>query len=82
MLNKWLAAGRLMLKDMDLEDMAALKFCLLSLGVLGGISIPAKGRKPAALLASFLFVGTYLPLMTKFLGSLVKTEEDGHEKMV
>lgn len=76
MLNQWLAAGRLMLKDMDLEDVAALKLCLLSLGVLGGIAVPLKARKPAALIASMLFVGTYIPLMTKFLGSLVKTEED------
>lgn len=76
MLNKWLAAGRLMLKDMDLEDMAALKVCLLSLGVLGGIAIPGKGRKPAVLLSSFLFVGTWVPLMTKFFACLTNTEEN------
>lgn len=76
MLNKWMAAGRLMLKDMDLEDIAALKFCLLALGVVMGVSIPARGRKPAGLLASILFVGTYIPLMTKFLAALTRTEED------
>ena len=27
MLDKWLAAGRLAIKDMDLEDVAALKRC-------------------------------------------------------
>lgn len=76
MLNKWLAAGRLMLKDMDLEDIAALKCCLLSMGVLAGIAVPAKSKKAAALLASFLFVGTYIPLMTKFLGNLTSTDTD------
>ena len=37
MLKNWCAAGRLMLKDMDLEDMAALKVCLLAMGTLLGL---------------------------------------------
>ena len=36
MLKNWCAAGRLMLKDMDLEDMAALKVCLLAMGPFWG----------------------------------------------
>ena len=76
MLKKWCDAGRLYMKDMDLEDMAALKVCLLSAGVLFGIGLPLKWKKPAALFGSFLFVGTYLPLMTKFLEYLERGTED------
>lgn len=76
MLKKWCDAGRLYMKDMDLEDMAALKVCLLSAGVLLGIGLPLKWKKPAALFGSFLFVGTYLPLMTKFLECLERGAED------
>lgn len=75
MLNKFCAAGRLMMKDMDLEDMAALKVCLLSLGALGGMALPLKLKKPAAFFASTLFLGTYIPLMYKFVSSLTKAEE-------
>ncbi len=64
------------MKDMDLEDMAALKVCLLSAGVLFGIGMPLKWKKPAALFGSFLFVGTYLPVMTKFLEYLDRGTED------
>ena len=42
MLDKWLAAGRLAIKDMDLEDVAALKLCLMALGILIGLGIPLK----------------------------------------
>lgn len=76
MLKKWCDAGRLMMKDMDLEDMAALKICLLSMGVLGGIALPLKWKKPAAFFGSMLFVGTYVPLMTRFLECMSRTEED------
>ena len=60
MLKNWCAAGRLMLKDMDLEDMAALKVCLLAMGTLLGLSVPFRWKKPAALLGSFLFGRLFL----------------------
>ena len=52
MLDKWLAAGRLAIKDMDLEDVAALKLCLMALGILIGLGIPLKKRSAAAVLSS------------------------------
>ena len=76
MLKNGCAAGRLMLKDMDLEDMAALKVCLLAMGTLLGLSVPFRWKKPAALLGSFLFVGTYLPLMVRLLECLTRTERE------
>lgn len=76
MLDKWLAAGWLAIKDMDLEDVAALKLCLMALGILIGLGIPLKKRSAAAVLSSILFVGTYIPLMVRFFGALTRTRED------
>ncbi len=67
MLNKLLCAGNRYLKEMDLADMAALKFCLASMGVLMGLGVSARHKKPVGLLAAILFVGTYIPLMSKFI---------------
>lgn len=47
MVKRWLAAGRLMVRDMDLEDVAALKLCLLSLGVLLGLAVPRRKKLPS-----------------------------------
>lgn len=49
------------------KDMALLKFCLFSMGLLAGMQIPAKGRKAAFVAASAVFVLTYIPLMRKFI---------------
>ncbi len=76
MMNSLLHAGRLYIRDMDLEDVAALKLCLMALGFLMGLGIPLKGRKPAALLAGLLFVGTYIPLMSNFFYCLTRARED------
>lgn len=76
MVKKWLAAGRLMVQDMELEDVAALKLCLLSLGVLLGLALPRRKRPTFALFSTIVFIGTYLPLMGKFLVSLVRTDRE------
>lgn len=73
MLKRWTDAGRLMLDEMGLEDMAMLKGCLLSAGMLFGIGIPRKLKKPAALFGGALFLGTYLPLIGKFLACLTRS---------
>lgn len=72
MVKRWLAAGRLMVRDMDLEDVAALKLCLLSLGVLLGLAAPRRKKPAFALFSTLVFIGTYFPLMVKFLGSLLQ----------
>lgn len=75
MVKKWLAAGRLMIRDMDLEDVAALKLCLLSLGILLGLAAPRRKKPAFALFSILVFIGTYFPLMVKFLGSLLQKEQ-------
>ena len=59
------------LQNSDWKDIAVLKLCLLSLGLLAGMQLPEKHRKTARVAAVVIFVATYLPLMTKFLRILV-----------
>ncbi len=54
------------IEESDWKDLAALKFCLFSIGVLVGMKIPVKGKKRAGKIAFLVFVITYLPLMKKF----------------
>lgn len=74
MVKKWIAAGRLMVRELDLEDVAALKLCLLSLGTLLGLAVPRKKKPAFALFSTLIFIGTYFPLMVKFLGALFRTD--------
>lgn len=59
------------IKEMHVADMVVLKFCLLALGMIVGICLPKKWKRPALFTALFVFIVTYLPLVTKwgaFLG--------------
>ena len=49
-------------------------FCLFAMGIMAGIRIPEKNKKAAGWIAYFVFLVTYLPLMSKFLR--IVTEED------
>lgn len=49
----------------DWKDMALLKICLCSMGVIIGTSVSNKTKKPVKKSAEFLFVITYIPLMIK-----------------
>jgi hypothetical protein len=57
------------------RDIAVLKFCLLSLGILAGMQIPKKNKKEAGLLAFFIFAVTYIPLMKKLIGVVAEKEQ-------
>ncbi|PKM83881.1 MAG: permease of phosphate ABC transporter [Firmicutes bacterium HGW-Firmicutes-11] len=59
--------GKKYMEKMNVADMAMLKTCVLSLGVLIGVSIPKTHKKKATAVASVAFAFTYAPLMTKFL---------------
>lgn len=58
------------------KDLAAVKFCLFSLGLLAGLRISGRQKKPAALLAILVFLATYIPLMGKYLPILLYCRED------
>lgn len=49
------------------KDLALLKFCLFSMGILAGMQVLKKDKKTMRMAASVIFVITYIPLMTKFL---------------
>ena len=63
------------LQKSDWKDMAMLKFCLFSIGLLAGMQIPPKNKKKAGILAVFVFLITYIPLMKKFVEVVTETDE-------
>ncbi|BDF69014.1 hypothetical protein AAEU42_11415 [Pseudoflavonifractor phocaeensis] len=67
-------AGRRYIKKMDLEDMAALKICLLATGTLAGLSLKSRfARRLAGVSCSFLAAGLAVPLVSQFLDELDRT---------
>ena len=46
------------IKQSDWKDLAMIKFCLASMGVIIGASLSEKRRKPAVWIASGVFVST------------------------
>lgn len=67
------------LRQCDWRDLALVKFCLFSMGVIAGIALPPKAKKPAIAAAAAVFVATYIPLMAKYgkivAGMLKSTEQ-------
>ncbi|NBI11485.1 permease of phosphate ABC transporter [Colidextribacter sp. OB.20] len=67
------------LQQSDWRDFALIKFCLFSMGVIAGILLPPKAKKPAIITAAVVFVATYIPLMVKYgkivVGMLKGTEQ-------
>ena len=70
-MNRLTDAANRYLKDCTWKDIAALKFCLLALGVMLGIAVPSRKKKASAWAASLVFLAAYVPLMTKFLPYLL-----------
>jgi len=54
------------------KTIAALKFCLLSLGVIIGMLLPQSWKLPIIAVCAVVFAITYIPLMHKLL-RIVKT---------
>ena len=62
------------LQKSDWKDIALLKFCLFSMGVIAGMQIPKRNRKQAEGIAAFVFLSTYIPLMAKFFAVVMEKE--------
>ena len=58
------------------KDLAVLKFCLLSLGLLAGMQIAERCKKGVRIAASIVFTLTYIPLMVKYLKILIGKSEE------
>lgn len=50
----------------DWKTIAVLKFCLISLGLMVGISLRPEHKKPVFFGALGVFLASYTPLMVKF----------------
>ena len=59
------AANRYM-KTSDWKTITVIKFCLVSLGIILGMEVKEKYRKPVFITAVSVFFATYIPLMDKF----------------
>ena len=59
------------IRESTWKDLAVLKFCLLSLGLLAGTWIAERRKKCVRIAASVVFVLTYIPLMAKYLRILI-----------
>ena len=64
------------IKESDWKDLAVLKICLLSLGLLSGMQIAEKCKKGVRIAASAVFILTYIPLMVKYLSILTGKSEE------
>ena len=63
------------IKKSDWKDLAMIKFCLFSMGILAGMRIPEKNRKQAGWIVAAVFAVTYIPLMAKFFSVITEKEE-------
>lgn len=69
-MKKLFSAADRYLQSSDWRDMAILKICLCALGVLMGLAIPKRRKKPTARIAALVFVVTYVSLLAKFFSVL------------
>jgi hypothetical protein len=65
-MKKLFDAANRYIETSDWKTIAVLKFCLISLGMMIGMGIREKDRKPVFLGAASVFTATYIPLMVKF----------------
>ena len=62
---KLLRAADLYMKTSSWKTIAALKICLLSLGVIIGVLLPQNCMLPVIAVCAVIFLITYIPLMRK-----------------
>ena len=65
-MNKLFEAANRYIETSDWKTIAVLKFCLISLGMLIGMAIGKKAKKPVFLGAIGVFAMTCVPLMVRF----------------
>ena len=54
------------IQESDWRTLAALKLCLLSIGLIVGVLLSASCRTAVLIVSGVVFVATYIPLMAKF----------------
>lgn len=66
-MKRLLEIGQEYMDGMKVRDMALLKVCLLSLGLMLGCMLPKRWRRPAFITAALLFIAAYVPLIYKLV---------------
>ena len=64
-MKKLLDIGNRYAANSDWRDFALVKFCLCAMGILIGLSIPARKKKFTSAIAGGIFGATYVLLMRK-----------------
>ena len=67
MMKRLLRYGNRFVEQSDWKDIALIKICLFSLGLLAGSHVAKKHKKRLSVCALGAFVVTYVVLMAKFL---------------
>ena len=65
-MKKLFDAANRYVETSDWKTIAVLKFCLISLGMMIGMSIKKEAKKPVFFGALGVFAASYVPLMVKF----------------
>lgn len=76
MIRKFLDLGNKYAEQSDWKDFALTKFCLCAMGILIGVSLPRKCKRPALAIAGIIFGSTYFILMRKVFGILFDKNQD------
>ena len=65
-MQKLFDAANRYIETSDWKVFSVMKFCLIALGMMIGLAIGKKAKKPVFFYALGVFVVTYIPLMVKF----------------
>lgn len=71
-MKKFLNSADEYLQSSSWKDLALIKLCLFSVGLLAGMEVAERRKGSVRIAAAFLFTLTYIPLMSKYLGILLK----------
>lgn len=58
------------IKSCSWKELALIKFCMCSVGMLIGMSVCKKHKKAVGVVAAVVFIATYIPLMIGFFKSI------------
>lgn len=78
-MKKLFAAADQYIQESNWKTLAAVKFCLFSMGVFAGSCLSAKAKTPVRILCSIVFGVTYLPLMAKFFQIAARLSKEGQD---
>ena len=74
-INGFLDLGDRFAGQSNWKDFALTKFCLCSMGLAIGMTVPEKYKKPVLAGCAAVFAATYVPLMTKVYRIAFEKEE-------